>query len=279
MSGRSTRPAGSLRRVRRRVMKYAEVGRIAVRSGWAYLWNQLLATLFLVVVLYVFVQLWRATFAAEGPVIDGYTLPEMIWYLVATEAIILSLPRVHAVLAQEVKDGDLALRLSKPYSYLGFHYASFLGEALVKLAVMLLVGGATAWLTVGPIPFRWEAAPLLLLLYLTTHALNFFYVAAAGLLAFWVEDVVGIYLLLDRLKWVLGGMLIPVGLYPEAMRRLVAWLPFRHMIGGPAELFVHFSWGGAAALLRQQALWLVVFGCICVGIYRLGVRRVDVNGG
>lgn len=263
----------------RKILKYVEVGLIAVRSAWAYVWNQLLSTLFLVVVLYVFVQLWRATFAAQGPVIDGYTLPEMIWYLVATEAIVLSLPRVHAVLEQEVKDGDLALRLSKPYSYLGFHYAAFLGEALVKLAVMLLVGGATAWLAVGPIPFRWEAVPVLLLLYLTTHALNFFYSAMVGLLAFWVEEVLGIHLLFDRLKWILGGMLIPVELYPEAVRRVVDWLPFRQMIGGPAELFVHFAWEGALALLLQQALWLVVFGLICTAIYRLGVRRVDLNGG
>lgn len=267
------------RRVWRIARKYVEVGLTAVRSAWAYVWNQLLSTLFLMVVLYVFVQLWRVTFAAEGAVIDGYTLPEMIWYLVATEAIILSFPRVHVVLEQEVKGGDLALRLSKPYAYLGFHYATFLGEALVKLAVMLLVGGATARLMVGPIPFRWEAFPVLLLLYLTTHALNFFYIAAVGLLAFWVEEVIGLHLLFDKLKWILGGMLIPVQLYPEAVRRLVGWLPFRHMIGGPAELFVHFSWGGAADLLLHQALWLVVFGLVCAGIYRLGVRRVDLNGG
>jgi len=267
------------RRVWRIARKYVEVGLIAVRSAWAYVWNQLLSTLFLVVVIYVFVQLWRVTFAAEGAVIDGYTLPEMIWYLVATEAIILSFPRVHAVLEQEVKDGDLALRLSKPYSYLGFHYASFLGEALVKLAAMLVVGGVTAYLMVGPIPFRWEAVPVLLLLYLTTHALNFFYVAAVGLLAFWVEEVLGIHLLFDKLKWILGGMLIPIGLYPETVRRVVEWLPFRYMVGGPAELFVHFSWGGAGALLVHQATWSVVFGLMCSGIFRLGVRRVDLNGG
>jgi len=267
------------RRFWRIARKYAEVGRIALRSSWAYVWNQLLSTLFLVVVLYVFVQLWRVTFAAQGAVIDGYTLPEMIWYLVTTEAIILSFPRVHAVLEQEVKGGDLALRLSKPYAYLGFHYATFLGEALVKLAVMMLVGGVTARLMVGPIPFRWEAAPVLLLLYFTTHALNFFYIAAVGLLAFWVEEVIGLHLLFDKLKWILGGMLIPVQLYPDAVRRLVDWLPFRHMIGGPAELFVHFSWAGAADLLLHQALWLIVFGLVCTGIYRLGVRRVDLNGG
>ncbi len=260
-------------------LKYAEVAAITMRSAWAYLWNQLLSTLFLAVVIFVFVQLWKVTYAAQGEVINGFRLAEMIWYLVATEGIILSMPRVHAVLEQEVKDGDLALRLNKPYSYLGFHYASALGEALLKLATLLLVGGGTAYLLVGGFDFRWEGLPVLLLLFLTTHALNFFYIATVGLMSFWVEEVLGLHLLFDRLKWILGGMLIPIDVYPDAARRVVEWLPFRHMIGGPAQLFVKFSWTGAGELLLNQAVWLVIFGLICTGVYRLGVRRVDLNGG
>ncbi|MFZ5816236.1 MAG: ABC transporter permease [Bacillota bacterium] len=263
----------------RSLLKYVEVASITMRSAWAYLWNQLIANIFLIVVIFVFVQLWKVTYATQGEEINGFRLAEMIWYLVATEAIVLSLPRIHQVLEQEVKGGDLALRLNKPYSYLAFHYASFLGEALLKLVTLLLVGGGTAYLLVGGFGFRWEAAPLLVLLYLTTHALNFFFIASIGLMAFWVEEVVGLYLLFDRLKWILGGMLIPIEVYPDAVRRLVEWLPFRHMIGGPARLFVKFEWAAAGELLLNQLVWLVIFGLICNGIFRLGVRRVDLNGG
>lgn len=263
----------------RSLLKYAEVARITIRSAWAYLWNQLISSAFLVIVLYVFVQLWKTTYAAEGEVINGFTLPEMIWYLVATEAIVLSLPRIHAVLEQEVKDGDLALRLNKPYSYLGFHYASFLGEALLKLATMLLVGGATAYLLVGGFDFRWEAAPLLLVVYLVTHLINFFYIGTIGLLAFWVEEVFGLVLLFDRMKWILGGMLIPIQVYPDGVRQIVELLPFQYMIGGPARLFIHFTWEGAGQLLINQLIWTLLFGLLCNGVYRLGVRRVDLNGG
>lgn len=261
-------------------LKYAEVASITMRSAWAYVWNQLISSFFLVVIIFVFVQLWKVTYASQGQaVIDGFRLEEMIWYLVASEAIILSLPRVHAVLEQEVKDGDLALRLNKPYSYLAFHYASFLGEALLKLVTMLLVGGGTAYLLVGGFDFRWEGAPALLLIYLTTHALNFFYIASVGLMAFWVEEVIGLHLLFDRLKWILGGMLLPIEAYPEAAQRVVQYLPFQHMIGRPAHLFVKFNWMDTWALLQNQLVWLLLFGLLCQGIYRLGVRRVDLNGG
>lgn len=265
---------------RRTWLKYAEVARTTLRSRWAYLWDQLLGTLFLAVIMFVFVQLWQVTYASSSAEqFGGYSLPEIIWYLVATESIIMSLPRIHATLEAEVKDGDLAVRLNKPYNYLLFHYSAFLGEGLLRLSTSLLMGGLTAYLLVGGFTFRWEALPVLLLVYLTTQALHFFYNGAIGLAAFWTEDVSGLYLLADRLKWILGGLLLPVEVYPDMARRVVEVLPFRHMLAGPARLFVKFTWVGAGQLLVSQVVWLAVFGSVCTLIYRLGVRRVDVNGG
>ena len=260
-------------------LKYREVGLTTMRSRWAYIWEQVLSAVFMMVVIFVFVQLWRVTFGAESAEIEGFTLNEMIWYLVATESIVWSLPRVHGVIEQEVKTGDLAMRLNKPYSYLLFHYSAFLGEGILRLATALLVMGLTAFLTVGGFDFRWEAIPVLLVVYVTTSGLHFCFNGAIGLAAFWMEDIQGLYLLLDRLKWLAGGLLLPVELYPGLARQVVEVLPFQHMIAGPSRLFVKSSWAGAWQLWQTQLIWALVFGLLCAGIYRLGVRRVDVNGG
>lgn len=262
------------------LLKYLEVARTNLRSRYAYFWEQVLSTFHLVIIMFVFVQLWKVTYATSGSdQIGGYTLSEMIWYLVATEGMILSLPRIHSVLEAEVKDGDLAVRLNKPYSYLLFHYSAFAGEGLIRLITTLGVGSLTAYLLVGGFSFRWDAVPVLLLVYLVTQGVNFAYSASIGLAAFWVEDVSGLYFVFDRIKWILGGFLLPVEVYPEPIRTLVEALPFRHMIAGPARLFVKFSGGDALALLGAQSLWIALFGLVCWGIYRLGVRRVDINGG
>lgn len=266
--------------MKKRLLKYLEMARINVRSRWAYFWDQLVASWFLVVVLFVFVQLWKVTYSAGGGgSIGGYTVTEMIWYLVATEVMLMATPRIHGAIEQDVKSGDLAIRLNKPYNYLLFHYASYIGDGLTRLVTAALVGGLTGYVLVGGFDFRWEGIPALLFVFLTTITVNFCYNAAIGLSAFWLEDVTGLYLLLDRLKWLLGGFLIPIEVYPDALRRLVEVLPFRHMIAGPARLLVKFSWADTAALLQSQLLWTLVFGLLCAGIYRLGVRKVDVNGG
>jgi ABC-2 type transport system permease protein len=266
--------------MKRWLLKYAEVARITVRSRWAYLWDQLLSNWFLIIVMFVFVQLWKVTYAATGSSsLAGFTLPEMVWYLVATESIVMSLPRVSSTIDQEVKDGDLAIRLNKPYSYLLFHFSAFLGEAFMRLTTLLLVSSVTAYLLVGGFDFRWEAIPALLFVFLVTASLHFCYVASIGLAAFWMEDTAGLYFVFDRVKWLLGGMMLPVELFPGVVRTIAEALPFRYMIAGPARLFVKFSWAEAGQLLLAQAFWLTVFGLLCAGLYRLGVRKVDVNGG
>lgn len=261
------------------VLKYGAVAATQVRSRWAYVGERLLSNFFLAVIIYVFVQLWRATFAATGTVIDGLTLPQMIWYYVAAEVIQFSLPRIHALIETEVRNGDLALRLNKPYQYLGFHVAAFLGDAVVQLVASLPVAAAVALLTVGPIELPLAAIPVLLFVWVTTLLLHFAWAGIIGLCAFWLEDVTGLYFILDKVKWVLGGFMMPITLFPDWLQRIANSLPFRYMYGEPARLMVEFSWSRVGALLRGQALWLVIMFALLYGVYRLGVRRVDSNGG
>lgn len=259
--------------------KYGAVGSTQIRSRWTYVGEQLLSNLFLAVIMYVFVQLWRATYDGEGRLIDGLTLAQMIWYLVATEVIQFSHPRVYAVIESEVRNGDLALRLNKPYQYLGFHAAAFLGDASVQLIAALPVAMAVALLTVGPVAVPLYAVPVLLFIWATTLLLHFAWAAMIGLAAFWLEDVTGLYFILDKIKWVMGGFLMPIALFPDWLQQIALLLPFRLMFGEPARLLVEFSWAKAGTLLGWQALWLGIMLALLYGVYRLGVRRVDSNGG
>lgn len=261
--------------------KYVEVARVTARSQAAYLGSEALGASGALVILFIYAQLWRTTYsvAGQGGLIAGYSEAELLWYLAAAEAIVLSLPPIHAVIEAEVRHGDVAIRLGQPYSYLLFHYSAFVGLGLLRFAVTLAVGGALIWVLVGPPPQALSGAPALLALLASTQALHFCYGASIGLAAFWVEDVSGLFFLFDRLKWLLGGFLLPIELYPAAIRPLVDALPFRHMIAGPARLFVKFEWAAAAELALSQALWLGILGLLCRALYRAGVRRVDVHGG
>ncbi len=265
--------------------KLFEIARITMRSRLRYLWDMIGATLFLAVVMFVFVRLWTVTYqstSADGSskgLIAGFSLSQMIWYLVATETIIMSMIPIHRHIEREIKDGDVAIRLNKPYSFLGYHWSVFLGEGVMKAGILILVGGFVAMAMVGPISFSFASIPALAITFVFTATLNFFYGALIGLVAFWTEDVTGFYFVFDRMKWLLGGFLMPITLFPGWLQEFASWLPFSLMIYKPARLAIDFSWESWAEVSMQQIALIMVMGLIVQGVYRLGVRRLDVNGG
>ena len=268
-------------------IKLFEIARITIRSRLRYLWDLVGSTVFLSVVMFVFVRLWTVTYESSGQggtgagagQIAGLTLAQMIWYLVATETIIMSMLPIHRHIEREIRDGDVAIRLNKPYSFLGYHWSVFIGEGLLKAVILIVVGGAVALASVGTIGFHVSAIPALILTFILTSTLNFMYGALIGLMAFWTEDVTGFYFIFDRMKWLLGGFLMPITLFPGWLQEFAGWLPFSLMIYKPARLAIEFSWGAWADLAFQQIGLIVVMGAIAQGVYRLGVRRLDVNGG
>lgn len=269
-------------------LKLFEIARITIRSRLRYTWDLLGSTIFLAIVMFVFVRLWTVTYESSArasgtpaaqTVLAGLTLAQMIWYLVATETIIMSMLPIHRHIEREIKDGDVAIRLNKPYSFLGYHWSVFIGEGLLKAVMLIFVGGAVAWMSVGRIELHLASVPALLVTFLFTATLNFMYGCLIGLLAFWTEDVTGFYFIFDRLKWLLGGFLMPIALFPDWLQAVAGWLPFPLMIYRPARLAIEFDWSAWADLSVRQIGLILIMGAITQAVYLLGVRRLDVNGG
>ena len=75
--------------------KYAWVGVTSARSSLAYVGEVVARTVFLAVILYIFLQLWRTTFEQTGEErLGGLTLSQMLWYLGLTESLVLSTPAI-----------------------------------------------------------------------------------------------------------------------------------------------------------------------------------------
>jgi ABC-2 type transport system permease protein len=110
-------------------------------------------------------------------------------------------------------------------------------------------------------------------------ALDFFGYFFVGLGAFWMEDTTGPMLIYSRMTMILGGMLIPLQLFPDFAQPLLAVLPFSSMVYGPARLFVSPDVGEFARVLALQTAWTLVFAAAVFALYRVALRRISANGG
>lgn len=256
---------------------------ISAKSRFSYL-SEIAGSFFLLAIIhFVFVQLWSLSFKngaeSKANTMQGFSLEMMLWYFVGTETLIYAMPPIHRWYERDVRDGDLSMRLNKPITYLGFQWSQFFGEYLVRAIISLIVGGTVVTALIGGFSFSVAHLPVVLTSFLLAMIMNFCWSTLIGLTAFWTEDVSGAFFVLDRLKWLLGGFLLPVSLFPEGLQAFSQWLPFQYMIYAPARLMVQYDSGYALHTLSTQAFWcLPLVGAIVV-IYQFGVRRVSVNGG
>ena len=264
----------------RQIVKYLAVGRMGFATAVAYRGEHLLRTAFLVLILYAFAVLWRTVYgASQAQVIEGFTLPAMIWYLVITEAIVFSRPRLAGRIDTEVKSGTLAYTLVRPYSYIMFHYAQSLGEALARGLMSFMVGGVTVSLLIGPPPFNVANIGFFAVALWLGATIDFLLTFAVGLLAFWIEETSPLAFIQDRLLMLLGGMMLPLEVFPAVLRTIAGWLPLSMIIYAPARLLVGATTLKPWPVLMAQVAWLAVAAVVCSATFRAGVKRVNVHGG
>lgn len=260
--------------------KYWWIARTSAKSNLAYLAEIGSRVFFLGVILYIFLRLWQVTYGETGSqTLGGLSLPQMLWYLAVTESIILSGPRVAQSVDQDVRTGAISIHFIRPLSYPLYCLFNTLGERAVRFCVNMFVGALISIIFVGLVPIN----PLGFFCFLTVLPLAFIVDFLGnfliGLAAFWLEDTNGLVLIYSRLTMILGGMLIPLELFPDSWQATLKLLPFSTIVYGPARLFVAPDWSFYQDVLLRQVIACFVFACAVALVFRIASRRVFANGG
>jgi len=103
---------------------------------------------------------------------------------------------------------------------------------------------------------------------------------AVGLSAIGTRAVMGILRAKYLIVELLSGLLLPLALFPAQLRTICAWLPFRHIVDTPLNLYLGKVTGTAAAeLLALQGLWAI--GVVVIGrmIFIAASPRISIAGG
>jgi ABC-2 type transport system permease protein len=268
------------RTARRRWEKYVTAMRVSVQNQLAYPGELWLRTVFIVLIMFIFSSLWHTTYGELGRAsVGGFTLTQMLWYLAITESLMLSRPRDSLRIDEEVRSGDLAYALVRPYNFVAYRYAQMIGERLVRFGVNMLVAAPLALVFTGGVGIGATGLLPGALAVFTAISIDFLFVLAISLLAFWLEDTASMLFIYDRLLMIAGGMLLPLSLFPGPLAAIARALPFSAIINGPAQMLVGYEAGEFASLLARQSIALVVAVALASVVFRLGVRRINANGG
>ena len=175
--------------------------------------------------------------------------------------------------------GRLSPLLLQPLPLFWRYAAAHLAEQATRLP--FVVGMVALFFWAVP-EAAWIPSPTrLLLALLAAHLgfwLSFLLQHAITMLCFWSERASALERFLFMPYLFLSGMLAPLDLYPEAVRRFALLTPFPSMLYLPAQL----ASGGpidAVAGFQTVAIWLAVLIPLNLVLWRAGVRRYAAMGG
>lgn len=267
-------------KMRLTAVKYSAITLTNLQNQLAYVWDAANRAFFILIIMFVFVQLWTAVFQSQNAThIAGLSLAQTIWYFLIAEVMELGKPRHDMTISDEVKDGTIAYTLIRPYHYLAYHFFNGLGENLVKMSLIFLLGAPLVIYYAGlPTINPWHI-PAVLLVMLLAVLIDFFVFSMIGLLAFVTEDTTSFRLIYQKLVFILGGLMIPLDFLPNWLQNIARLLPFNLTTYAPAKLFVAFSGQQFFQVILLQLVWLVIIGSILWGQYRWATRQLEVNGG
>ena len=232
---------------------------------------------FYAVILLVFSRLWQVVAASSA--LAAARPVELLWYLALTEWILLSVPPLHLEIEADVRSGDIAYQLPRPVSYLASTFARSLGELSGRLVTLAAAGTLLAWTLSGGLPADLRGALCALPIGAIAAVALLAFHAMIGLTAFWIQDCSPIYWIWQKLAFLLGGLMLPLDIYPAWLRSVADASPFSALIYGPASLVLDFD---AARALRVAALatfWMLACLTLLAALYRRALRALDLNGG
>ncbi len=261
--------------------KYKEIAKINFKNSFVYIWDSLIGkSAFIALIIFIFSQIWITIFALKAVnTIEGFTLSMMVWYIVIAEAIVTSLGRIMITIGEEIKSGEIANYLNKPYNYVLYKYALTIGRGLFAFLLTFIVAGIVAYLTVGLPVIKLYIIPFVLVICFLAITLNYILMSIFGLFAFWIEETSGLYFIYQKFVFTVGGMLVPLEIFPLWLAKIGLILPFSYIAYHPAKLFVMFDFIYFIKILVIQLAWIVVFLSISLFIYAKISKKVSINGG
>ncbi len=120
--------------------KYFYIFKSELQSNLQYMTNILVRCLSSYIIVYILISLWKYIYSDSSEIINGYSVEQMIWYVIVTEILwnILSGRKLCKKICIDVKSGNIAYNINKPYSYIGYVISNHLGNVTISVLIYVV---------------------------------------------------------------------------------------------------------------------------------------------
>lgn len=261
--------------------KYLYIFKTEVMTNLQYAFDILIGFVSYCIMIFIFLNLWRYIYSDPKELINGYNMNQMIWYVIITEILWMSLGgrKLCKKICEDVRSGNIAYNINKPYNYVEYSLSNHLGLVTVRFILVGILGMVLGlvFLHSTPIQSIFQVIAVIVSCFLAT-VINILLITSLGLISFFIEDANPFYWIYSKMILVIGT-LFPIEFFPQVLQPIIKYSPIYVVSYGPAKLFVDFNLDGFIGIIIAQIIYLIIGFSVCHLIYNKGVRKLNVNGG
>lgn len=183
-----------------------------------------------------------------------------------------------------ITSGNIAYELCRPIDLYSFWYAKLIAQrlsgAILRCMPILVVAA------ILPKPYSFSPPPSFtaLILFLVTLILGLMIITAVSMLIyisiFYTMNPTGSLLIFSVLGEFFSGMVIPVPLMPDFLKKIVYLLPFRYASDLPFRTYTgNIGVHEAVLSIGVQLLWIISLAALGKIFIKNALRRVIIQGG
>ena len=235
--------------------------------------------LYLIVVYF----LWKAIYASAGTdVVNGMTFTDTLIYLVLATAL-FNFMEMYAVweIGRSIQSGKIVLDLLKPMPYRSLLFWSYAGSFVTQFFLTFLPTFlVVSVVTHGAIPLGVNLLWFVISVVMAV-SINYSIDFIVGTICLYTESIWGINIMKQVIVLLLSGATIPLAFFPDSLRAVMHWLPFRAIYDAPLSLLLDADPAPRTVLvtLGTQLAWCIGMMLVSKLFWRVSLRQITVNGG
>ena len=238
-----------------------------------------IATHFILIIANVF--LWNCVYSNQESIL-GVGREQMITYSVLSACLsVLYNCGIQNSLNKDVRQGNIAVLLMKPFHLLGAYFAEDIGTVIVQaISVSLPVLLLSALILPIQLPVSIQALPVIFISYVLGFLILWFLGALVGMFTFVTMELGNMGVVKNMIVSILSGSMIPLWFFPARAEQILMMTPFPYTYQLPLGLYIGKI--GIQEGLRQigiQVLWTILLGGCVAFTWEKAKNRVLIQGG
>jgi len=253
----------------------------AFRQNFIYRANTIIDMLTTMLYLLIQFNIWQALYHTQS-VVETVSLQQMLTYCVIGELVLpFTSNSIAYTLGTKIRTGEIGGDFVRPINLKLYLFSDQLGNSLymfcfrfIPAAVMTVIFGAFM------LPQSvWHGMMFAVTLFLGI-TLQFLISYALGLIVFWIKKDTFVSWLMRALVNLFAGSVVPLWFYPDVLRNIALYLPFRYVTYEPIAIYLgQTSTSDFFFTVLMQLLWIAVVYLVGRVVWARAEKIVVVQGG